>query len=78
MLRDKWTCQSDKTQSYPASFWPRNKNWFKNSIVREIEGGEIEDAKLLRYCFIRRNHAHFRSNRWEMTDLSLAVNKNTK
>ena len=28
--------------------------------------------KLLRYCFIRGNHAHFHSNRWEMADFSLA------
>ena len=31
------------------------------------------DAKLLRYRFIRGSHAHFRSNRWEMAYLSPAV-----
>ena len=42
---------------------------------REFEKSKVasKDAKLLRYCFIRGNHAHFRSNRWEMADLSLAV-----
>ena len=31
------------------------------------------EAKLLRYCFITGNRAHFRRNRWEMADLLLAV-----
>ena len=31
------------------------------------------DAKLLGYCFISGSCAHFRGNKWEMTDLSLAV-----
>ena len=39
---------------------------------REFERSKVASnvAKLLRYCFIRGNRAHFRSNRWEM---SLAV-----
>ena len=44
-----------------------NKNWFEKSKVAS------NDAKLLRHCFIRGNCAHFLSNRWEMTDLPLAV-----
>ena len=32
-----------------------NKNWFEKSKVAS------DEAKLLRYCFIRGNHAHFRS-----------------
>ena len=44
------------------------RNWeFKKPTVAS------NGAKLVRYCFIRGNCAHFRSNRWEMTDLSLAV-----
>ena len=31
-----------------------------------------EASKLLRYSFVTGNSAHFRSNRWEMTDLSLS------
>ena len=49
-----------------------NKNWFEKSGFREIEGAS-NVAKLLRYCFIRNKHAHFRSNRWEMADLLLAL-----
>ena len=44
-----------------------NKNWFEKSKVTS------NNAKLLRYCFIRGNHANFHSNRWEVADLSLAV-----
>ena len=31
-----------------------------------------DDSKLLRYSFVTGNTAHFRSNRWEMTDLLLS------
>ena len=44
----------------------RNREFEKSKVASNV-------AKLLRYCFRRGNHAHFRSNRWEMADLSLAV-----
>ena len=49
-----------------------NKNWFEK---RGFEKSKVASnvVKLLRYCFIMGNHAHFRSNRWEMADLSFAV-----
>ena len=54
------------------------------TIARETKiscrNGEFEKsrmasnvAKLLRYCFKRGNHEHFRSNIWKMSDLSLAM-----
>ena len=42
----------------------RNREFGKSKVVSN-------DAKLLRYFFIRGNYAHFRCNRWETTDLSL-------
>ena len=44
----------------------RNREFAKSNVPSN-------DAKLLRYCFIRGNHANFRSNRWEMVDLLLTV-----
>ena len=35
-------------------------------------------AKLLRYCFIRGNHPHFRSNRWKICCLLCNKNKKNK
>ena len=42
---------------------------------REFEKSKVASntTKLLSCCFIRDKHAHFRSNRWEMADLSPAV-----
>ena len=44
----------------------RNREFEKSKVASKV-------AKLLRYCFIRGNHAHCHSNKWEMADLSLAV-----
>ena len=46
-----------------TKFGSRNREFEKSKVASNV-------AKLLRYCFIRGNRAHFRSNRWEK---SLAV-----
>ena len=44
----------------------RNREFEKSKVASNV-------ANLLMHCFIRGNHAHFRSSKWEMADLSLAV-----
>ena len=48
-----------------------SENRFEKS--REFEKSKVasNDTKLLRYCFITGSCGHFRTNRWEMANLSL-------
>ena len=44
----------------------RNGEFEKSKVASNV-------AKLLRYCFKRGNHEHFRRNGWEISDLSPAM-----
>ena len=52
---------------------PREKKNLSRNRKFEKSRVASNDAKLLRYCLVRDNYSHFRSNRCEMADLSLAV-----